>query len=78
MASVQRAGVKAVVSCATKAQFFVAYCGPQYRDAVCKMVELPVPQSPFGCRTRPVGHTFLTIVELVELAQFDESPGIGK
>jgi hypothetical protein len=29
MDSVPRAGVNAVVSCATNAQFFVAYCGPQ-------------------------------------------------
>ena len=78
MDSVPRAGVKAVVSCATKAQFFVAYCGPQYRAAVCITVELPVPHRPFACNTRPTGHTLDTMDVLVELEQFDESPGMGK
>jgi len=26
----------------------------------------------------PVGHIFLTMVELVDVAQLDESPGMGK
>jgi hypothetical protein len=26
----------------------------------------------------PVGHVFLTMVELVDVAQLDESPGMGK
>ena len=53
------------------------YCGPQYVGPVVTYV-FPVPQSPFERSVYPDGHAFLTIVELVDVAQLDESPGMGK
>ena len=53
------------------------YCVPQYVGPVVTYV-FPVPQSPFDWSVYPVGHVLATTVELVDVAQLDESPGMGK
>ena len=75
--SVPVAGVIPGVTCAWYLQFFPVYCGPQYIGPVVTYV-FPVPQRPLARSVYPVGHVFFTGVELVDVAQFDESPGMGK
>ena len=71
------AGVIPGVTCVWYIQFFPVYCGPQYVGPVVTYV-FPVPQRPLARSVYPVGHVFFTGVELVDVAQFDESPGMGK
>lgn len=75
--SVPVAGVIPGVTCVWYLQFFPVYCGPQYVGPVVVYV-FPVPQSPFVRSVYPVGHVFLTTVELVDVEQLEESVGIGK
>ena len=75
--SVPVAGVIPGVTCAICLQFLPVYCGPQYVGPVVTYV-FPVPQRPLDCSVYPDGHVFLTIVELVDVAQLEESPGMGK
>ena len=53
------------------------YCGPQYVGPDVTYV-FPVPHRPFAPSVYPVGHVFVTTVELVDVAQLEESPGMGK